>query len=75
MTDVKPLKEFLRNQRLRWFEDIERMSKKKSPAMAMKIMMKGKKEDLRHDRWRLGNRPVLPLDNIPQGHLPLNASY
>ena len=33
MTGVKPLKKFLKNQRLRWFGHIERMSKEKAPAM------------------------------------------
>ena len=29
MTGIKPIKEFLGSQRLRWFGDIEGMSKKK----------------------------------------------
>ena len=53
MTGVKPLKKFLKSQRLRWFGYVEKMSKEKALAMAMKIMMKDKKKDLRNNRWRL----------------------
>ena len=51
MTAVEPLKKFLRSQRLRWFGDVERMSKEKAPAMAMKIMMRGKKNGRPKKRW------------------------
>ena len=40
MTDVEPFKKFSRNQRLRWFKHIKRISKEKTPAMSMKIMVK-----------------------------------
>ena len=53
MTGVEPLKKFLKSQRLRWFGYVKKMSKEKALAMAMKIMMKDKKKDLRNNRWRL----------------------
>ena len=43
MIDVEQLKEFLRSLKLKWFEHVERMSKEKAPAMAMKLMLKDKK--------------------------------
>ena len=44
MTGVKPLKEFLKSQRLRWFQHIKQTRKEKAPAMAMTIMVEGKKK-------------------------------
>ena len=35
--------EFLRNQRLRWFGHVERMSREKAPAMALDMKVNGKK--------------------------------
>ena len=43
MTGIEPLKKFLRSQKLRWLGHIERM-RKKSPVMAMKIIMKSEKK-------------------------------
>ena len=44
MTSVKPLKKFLKSQRLKCFGHIERMSKEEAPAMSIKISVKDKKK-------------------------------
>ena len=45
MTNVEPLKKLLKSQKLRWFEHVDKMSKEK--AIAIKIMIKSKKETLK----------------------------
>ena len=42
ITGVEPLKKIWRSQRLRWFGHVEKKSKKRAPAMAIKIIIKGK---------------------------------
>ena len=53
MTGVERLQEFLRNQRLRWFGHVKKISKEKETALAMdmKIKVKGKNKRRPKKGW------------------------
>jgi len=52
MTGVEKIEEFLRDQRLRWFGHVERMSEERAPVKAMRVAVDGKKRGRPKMRWR-----------------------
>ena len=51
MIGVEVLKKFLRNKKTKGFGQVEGMSKEKAPAMAIKIIIKGKNKARPKKQW------------------------